>query len=171
VHQGSDDALCNGDWLCQGKAQILRPTGKALILSTLNSTWVITPGTLYPTCKIWCPYPHRGAGLHMHEIVRRPLCFCLLCRVPFRLHRMHEMQSILTDDCGVCQSVCLSVSWQHGGASSVCGGYSVQPLPNYFGLLFHISIAERKLSDTKSESVGEQFMFMSSSTTFIRFKE
>jgi len=26
----------------------------------------------------------------------------------FRLHRMHEMQCILIDDRGVCQSVCLS---------------------------------------------------------------
>jgi len=26
----------------------------------------------------------------------------------FWLHQMHEMQTIVTDDCGVCPSVCLS---------------------------------------------------------------
>jgi len=42
---------------------------------------------------------------------------------------MHEMQTIVTDVCGVCPSVCLS------RGSTVCGAF-VQPLPNYFGLLF-----------------------------------
>jgi len=37
---------------------------------------------------------------------------------------MHEMQTIVTDVCGVCQSVGMS-----------CVGQSVQPLPKYFGLL------------------------------------
>jgi len=37
---------------------------------------------------------------------------------------MHEMQTIVTDDCGVCQSV--------------VRGHSVLPLPNHFGLLFAI---------------------------------
>jgi len=51
---------------------------------------------------------------------------------------MHEMQTILTDDRGVCQSVRLS----RGGACSVPAaqrGNSVQALPNNFGLLFNLS--------------------------------
>jgi len=40
-----------------------------------------------------------------------------------RLHRMHEMQPIVTDVCGICPSVCLSCS------STVCGAF-VQSLPN-----------------------------------------
>jgi len=40
---------------------------------------------------------------------------------------MHEMQTIVTDDRSVCQSVC--------HAALLCGGHSVQPLPNDFGLL------------------------------------
>jgi len=47
----------------------------------------------------------------------------------FKLHRMREMQTIVTDVRGVCLSVCLS-----RGACSVCEGHSVQPLPSYFGL-------------------------------------
>jgi len=39
------------------------------------------------------------------------------------------MQAIVIDVCGVCTSVCLS----HG--STVCSAF-MQPLPNYFGLLF-----------------------------------
>jgi len=43
---------------------------------------------------------------------------------------MHEMQTTVADVRGVCPSVCLS-----RGACSVYGGHSVQPLPNFFGLL------------------------------------
>jgi len=53
--------------------------------------------------------------------------------------RLHEMQTIVTDVRGVCQSVRQPVS--HGGSTSsasLCGGHSVQPLPNYFGLLFKL---------------------------------
>jgi len=39
----------------------------------------------------------------------------------------------------VAMSVCLSVTRQVGGACNVCGGHLVQPLPNYFGLLFRCS--------------------------------
>jgi len=49
---------------------------------------------------------------------------------------MHEMQTIVTDVLSVCQFVRQSVC--HGGSTSsasLCGGHSVQPLPNYFGLL------------------------------------
>jgi len=46
-----------------------------------------------------------------------------------RLHRMHEMQTIVTDVCGVCLSVCLS------SGSAVCGAF-MQTLPNYIALLF-----------------------------------
>jgi len=31
-----------------------------------------------------------------------------MCLSVLRLHRMHEMQTVVTDDSGVCQSVCLS---------------------------------------------------------------
>jgi len=40
---------------------------------------------------------------------------------------MHEMQSVVTDDRGVCQFVCHT--------ASLCGGHSMQPLLNHFGLL------------------------------------
>jgi len=39
----------------------------------------------------------------------------------FRLHQMHEMQTIVSDVCSVCLSVCPSVSL------SVIPGHSVQP--------------------------------------------
>jgi len=54
--------------------------------------------------------------------------------IVFRLRRMHEMQTIVTDVRGVCPSVCLS----RGGACSVCGGHSVQALPNCFGILLYL---------------------------------
>jgi len=43
--------------------------------------------------------------------------------VIFRLHQMHGMQTIVTDDRGVCQSLSQSVyhAPQLGGACSVCG--------------------------------------------------
>jgi len=44
--------------------------------------------------------------------------------VYFRLHRMHEMQTIVTDMRGVCQSICLSVTRLN--SASQCGGHSVQ---------------------------------------------
>jgi len=47
---------------------------------------------------------------------------------------MHEMQTIVTDVCGVCLSVSLSVMWAH----------LVQPLPNYFGLLLQCSVSQEK---------------------------
>jgi len=37
----------------------------------------------------------------------------------FRLHQMHEMQTIVTDECGVCLSVCHAA--QLGDVCSVCG--------------------------------------------------
>jgi len=48
---------------------------------------------------------------------------------------MHEMQTIVTDVRGVCQtsSVSLSVTWLN---SRRVRGHSVQLLPNHFGLLF-----------------------------------
>jgi len=56
-----------------------------------------------------------------------------------RLHQMHKMQTIVTDDFSVCQSVSPSVSLPVCHAAqqlaSLCGGHSVQPVPNHFGLL------------------------------------
>jgi len=46
---------------------------------------------------------------------------------------MHDMQINITDVRGVCPSVCLSYG------STVCDAF-VQPLPNYFGLLFDFCI-------------------------------
>jgi len=51
----------------------------------------------------------------------------------FRLPRMHEMQTIVTD---VSQSVHLSVTRLN--SSSLCRCHSVQPLSNYFGLLLYL---------------------------------
>jgi len=45
---------------------------------------------------------------------------------------MHEMQTIVTNVYGVCQSVCLSVTRLN--SASLCGNHSVQPLTNHFGL-------------------------------------
>jgi len=46
-------------------------------------------------------------------------------RVVFRHHRIHEMQTIVTDVCGVCQSVHQSVCHvaQLGGACSLCRSF------------------------------------------------
>jgi len=66
------------------------------------------------------------------------VCFCLPIS---RLHRTHEMQTILTDVRGGCLSVCLSVR-RHSVRLSrglnrrqhvqCARGHSVQPLSNYF---------------------------------------
>jgi len=42
----------------------------------------------------------------------------------FRPHQMHEMQAFVTDDRGVCQSVCLSVTRgsTREAARAVCAG-------------------------------------------------
>jgi len=49
---------------------------------------------------------------------------------------MHEMQTIITDVRGVCQSVRQSVCLSRRAAGLHCaGGYSVQPLLNNFGFL------------------------------------
>jgi len=45
---------------------------------------------------------------------------------------MHEMQTIVTDVCGVCPSVCIS----RGSAWLRSACHLVQPLSNHFGLLF-----------------------------------
>jgi len=44
----------------------------------------------------------------------------LLLQCVIRLHRMHEMLTILTDVRGVCQSVCLSVTRIKLAARAVC---------------------------------------------------
>jgi len=44
---------------------------------------------------------------------------------------MHEMQTIVTDVRGVCLPVCHAAN-----SASLCGGHSVQPLPNHYSLLF-----------------------------------
>jgi len=46
---------------------------------------------------------------------------------------MHQMQTIVTDVCGVCPSVRLHVNPLN--SASLCEGHSVQSLPNHFGLL------------------------------------
>jgi len=55
---------------------------------------------------------------------------------------MHEMQSIVTDVCGVCQSVHQSVSLfvtrLNSVAHAVCVAHLLQPLPDYFDLLFYL---------------------------------
>jgi len=43
---------------------------------------------------------------------------------------MHEMQTIVTNVCGVCLSV------TRLNSASLFGGHLVQPLPNHFGFLF-----------------------------------
>jgi len=56
---------------------------------------------------------------------------------------MHEMQTILIPMCAV--SVSLSVTRLK--SASLCGGHSVQPLPNHFGLLLlHLQLIEYLLS-------------------------
>jgi len=66
----------------------------------------------------------------------------------FRLYRMREMLTILTDVRGVCLSVCLSRGLNRRRRGTIrrvpCAhGHSVQPLSNYFDHLFivvHIRI-------------------------------
>jgi len=58
---------------------------------------------------------------------------------------MHEMQTIVTDVRGVCQSVCPSVSLSvchSANSASLCGGHSVQLLSSDLGLLLihHITV-------------------------------
>jgi len=50
------------------------------------------------------------------------------------------MQTIVADDPDVCLSVCLSVTQLNLAACAVCAADSLQPLPNYFGLVFIIII-------------------------------
>jgi len=51
------------------------------------------------------------------------------------------MQTIVTDDRGVCLSVSLSVTRLNSAARALCAAHSLQPLPNYFGLLLRIGSA------------------------------
>jgi len=75
------------------------------------------------------PTPHDKFGGGSSVWVVCAKATCLLFRF-LRLHRMHELQTIVTDVCVVCPSVSLSVT-----QLNVCDAF-VQPLPNYFGLLF-----------------------------------
>jgi len=50
----------------------------------------------------------------------------------FNLHRMHEMQTIVTDVHGVRQSVCHTA---YSVVRAVCAVHSLQSLPNYFSFL------------------------------------
>jgi len=47
---------------------------------------------------------------------------------------MHEMQTVFTDDRGVCLSVCLLRGSARRHVQCI-RGHSMQPLPNHFGLL------------------------------------
>jgi len=58
---------------------------------------------------------------------------CKMCI--FRLHRMREMQTIVTVDRGVCLSVSLSVSLSVTWLN--CVVRLMQSLPNHFGLLLN----------------------------------
>jgi len=58
----------------------------------------------------------------------------LFCWLLFRLHRMHEMQTIVTDVRSVCLSVCLSRSWIQQRVQCV-QRHSVQALPNDWPLV------------------------------------
>jgi len=60
-----------------------------------------------------------------------------------RLHRMHEMQTIVTDVRGVCLSVCPSVTRR----VQCVRGLSVQPLPNYFELLLLFATGSQFMYD------------------------
>jgi len=51
----------------------------------------------------------------------------------FRLHRMHEMQTIVTNVHSVCLSVCLLRGFIN--SASLCWGHSVQLLPNHWSLV------------------------------------
>jgi len=95
----------------------------------------------------------------------------------FRLHRTHEMQTIVTDVLGVCLSLCPFVILSHGWIRrrvQCVRGHSVQPLPNYFGFLFafsgcpcsgvsivYCSAVSRKVSkgqpsqESKQETIGQ----------------
>jgi len=55
-------------------------------------------------------------------------------QILFRLHLMHEMQTIVTDVCNVSQSV------TRLNSASLCGGHSVQPLPNHFSSCYISSV-------------------------------
>jgi len=66
---------------------------------------------------------------------------------------IHEMQTIVTDVCGVCPSVCLSQIHRmtpYSEADLKLGftvrGHSVQPLPNHFGHLFTLTAISWVLS-------------------------
>jgi len=70
---------------------------------------------------------------------------------------MHEMQTIVTDVCSICQSVCLSRMHRMTparlhcvGMCSVCRSNSVQPLTNYFGLLLLLCTASKWQVHTKA---------------------
>jgi len=52
---------------------------------------------------------------------------------------MYEMQTIVTDDRGVCLSVCLSRGSTRQRVQCV-RGHSMQPLLNYFGFMLFIQI-------------------------------
>jgi len=88
------------------------------------------------------------------EMTSKRSAFLLSVHI-FRLHRMHDLQSIVTDVRGVCLSVCLSRMYRMtparlhcaraigGGACSErrvpsARGHWVQPLSNYFGHLLNI---------------------------------
>jgi len=62
--------------------------------------------------------------------------FSLSCKITslalFRLHQMHEMQTIVTD------VWYLFVTWLN--STSLCGGHSVQPMPNHSGLFVFFCI-------------------------------
>jgi len=84
-------------------------------------------------------------------------CWVLVWYSIFRLHRMHEILTILTDVCGVSLSVCLSflsVTWLKSVAAqctlhAVCAGDFGQPLSNYLGhlLLLLTFLVHRWLTD------------------------
>jgi len=84
---------------------------------------------LYSFALYWRTEQTITTLLHQMISMRKQMTVDCCQRRYFRLHRMHEMQTIVTDDPGVYPSVCLS------RGSTLCGEF-VQPLPNYFGLLF-----------------------------------
>jgi len=62
--------------------------------------------------------------IYFHYINKLLLCFSAEAvynvNLLFRLHRMHEMQTIVTDVSGVCPSVCLTRGYS--AARAVCAG-------------------------------------------------